>query len=239
MVPAFEKAVALAPDDPVPLVELARALVGRARSADAIEALDKARLLGAEPVELAALRGEALLRAGRVGEAKDELADVERRASGARKLVAQTNLARAMGDFAGAREAGVRAVRAAPDDPEARLALANALLEGEGPEPDAATAQASAAHAIGGRADAAALELILVSSTVAGFLLPRPTDDVVDAVKRLLERGERDLDAMAPAARFHARLGAALLRLPSEAARAIGKAELETARRLEPAAPGR
>ncbi|HZV01927.1 MAG TPA: protein kinase [Planctomycetota bacterium] len=231
----LDRARALAPDDPVPILELARILAGRSRLEEALGALDEARTRGADPIEVASLRGEVLLRAHRLDEAKTELGPLVEKTQGAARLLAEARLARASGETERARDAAQAAVRAAPSDADAHLVFAETLFDGDVSEPDPAMGEALWAVELEAGADVDALFLAflgrvlgLVAVTNAGPELLQPTVDG-------LRRGFVDFDKLAPCARFHATAGLALIASPARAnPREAGKAEIETARKLDP-----
>jgi hypothetical protein len=231
----LDRARELAPDDPVPVLELARILAGRSRLEDALAALDAAGAKGADPIEVASLRGEVLLRAHRLDEAKAALAPLLEKTSGEARLLVEARLARASGDTERARDAAQAAVRANPSDAEAHLALAAALFEGDVPEPDPAMGEALWAVELEGGADADALFLAFLGRTLGLIAVTNAGPELLPPTVDALKRGFVDLDRNVPCARFHATAGLALMASPARAnPRDAGKAELEVARKLDP-----
>ena len=215
-------------------LELGRLLLGRGRPADALERFERARSLGADPVETDMLAGVALLRESRRDEARARLEAVEQRAAGVRKLLARSGARRAAGDAPGAREAAAAAVREAPDDPEARLALAEALLEGELIEPDAARAEATWALVIAGSSDAEGLVLAHLGEALGFTATPRSGPTEFDLARSLLGNGWVHVDRLARSAHARVRVGLAFLRLPQPAAHQLGIEALGVARTFDP-----
>jgi hypothetical protein len=229
----FDAARAAAPGDPAPALELARLLAGRSRLDDALAALDEARKLGADPMTVGALRGEALLRAGRSSLARAQLETVAEAAEGTTKLLALAGAKRAAGDVEGARDAAARAVAAAPEDPDAHLALAAALLDGDLGEPDAAASEAAWAEDLEGWADVDVEATELTAAVLAPVIVPVAGTSLLnkDAYRSTWEK----IDRMAPAARLHVKTALVFLRAPAHSGiRDMGRAELERAKALDP-----
>jgi tetratricopeptide (TPR) repeat protein len=215
-------------------LELGRLLLGRGRPAEALERFESARSLGADSVETDLLAGEALLREGRREDARARFETAEPKALGVRKLLARAGARRAAGDGPGAREAAAAAVREAPGDPAARLALAGALLVGDLIEPDGARAEARWALAIAGRSDAEALVLAALGDALAVVATPRIGPQDFDVASSLLGNGWREVDRLARSANARVLVALAFLRLPHPGAHQIGQGELDAARSFDP-----
>ncbi len=175
----------------------------------------------------------ALLRERRRDEARARLEAVEPRAEGVPKLLARSGARRAAGDAPGAREAAAAAVREAPDDPEARIAFAEALLEGELIEPDAARAEATWALVIAGSSDAEGLVLAHLGEALGFTATPRSGPTEFDLARSLLGNGWVHVDRLARSAHARVRVGLAFLRLPQPAAHQLGIEALGVARTFD------
>jgi hypothetical protein len=215
-------------------LELGRLLLGRGRPADALERFERARSLGADPVETDLLAGEALLRESRREDARARFEAALPKAQGVPKLLALSGVRRAAGDGPGAREAAAAAVREAPGDPEARLAFAEALLVGDLIEPDAARAEARWALAIAGRSDAEALVLATLGDALAVVATPRSNPADLELARSILGNSSTEVDRLARSANARVRVALAFLRLPHAGAHQLGLEELDAARRFDP-----
>jgi tetratricopeptide (TPR) repeat protein len=231
----LDAAIAAAPGDPWPVLALARLLVGRARPGDALATLDSLPKT-AEPDEVEAIRGEALLRAGRFEEAKASFDRLAARSSGQRKLLAEAGAFRAIGDITGARARAEEAVRTEPSDPEGHRVLAEALSMGPAVEPEAAHAEAELALALEGVRDADNLFYALLGGFLDVLATPavmRP--ETTAGLEESVNDGWALLDAFAPCARYRLILGERLMAVPAAAGlRALGRKETEAALANEP-----